>query len=469
MRRYVVPLVGVVVLLCADRLAAQPPLEPKDGKVTVVLTVHPTAVQKPLSRNYLLPEYKDSIPGNRVQMFLRCFMEQDHFFGREESAKRDKWNQMPLAELPAEEVKDYGGRLLGRDAVDAARMLNVDWQLWSFLRRDGFYTLLPDVQKTRALASALKVRMRGQIRNGDHAGAIITLRTLFALARTLEAHPTLIGQLVGFAIATVGCDAAEELVQMPGCPNLFWSFTDLPTPFLDLRAGVQGERVMIETQFASVLQGPVSEGELARTIKVIDELVQMLTELKKEPKMPSAQERYTAWATDAKRVEASRAHLVETGITAEAVKGMTPLQVVVAADLQQVAVQRDEQLKWLHLPLWEMGPLKEAEAAMRKDKTNQELAFAFFPMLLKVKIGQGRVDQRFAALRLIEAIRLHAHQNEGKAPASLDEIKLPLPLDPVTGKPFHYAVKDGVITFSGGNPSPGEDRMNRVYEVRIQK
>ena len=376
---------------------------------------------------------------------------------------------MPLTELPAEELKDYGGRLLGRDAVDAARMLNVDWQLWSFLQRDGYYTLLPDVQKMRALASTLKTRVRGQIRNGDHAGAIVTLRTLFALARTMEAHPTLIGQLVGLAIATVGCDAAEELVQLPDCPNLFWSFADLPTPFLDLRAGVQGERVMIGAQFASVLQGPVSEDELSRTIKVIDELVQMMAEPKKEPKTPSAQERYSAWAMDPKRVEASRARLVETGITPDAVKGMSPLQVVVADDLQQSVIQQDEQLKWLRLPLWETGPLKEAEAAMRKDKANQVLTIALSSVLSKVKIGQARVDQRLAALRLIEAIRLHAQQNDGKAPATLDEIKLPLPFDPITGKPFHYTVKDGVITLSGGNPSPGEDRMNRVYEIRIRK
>src|SRR5207302_1936482 len=107
-------------------------------------------------------------------------------------------------------------------------------QVGTFLRRDGIGTLLPDVQKMRSVAAALKTRVRGQVKAGDHLGAIETLRTMFALARTMEAHPTLIGTLVGLAIASIACDAAEELVQQPGCPNLFWSFTDLPAPFLSL-------------------------------------------------------------------------------------------------------------------------------------------------------------------------------------------------------------------------------------------
>ncbi len=471
MFRFVAPLVGVVMLLCAGRVLSQPPIEPKDGKITVKLTLHPTAVQRPLSRNYLLPEYKDSIPGNRVQMFLRLFMEQDNFFGREESAKREAWEQMPLANLPTnDELKDYGGKLLGRDAVDAARMLNADWQLWPFLRRDGFGTLLPDIQKFRQLASTLQTRARGQIRNGDHAGAIVTLRTLFALARTCEANPTLIGQLVGFAIANVGCDAAEELLQLPGCPNLFWSFTDLPSPFLDTATGAQGERLTFESQFASVLQGPVTEAELARTIKTINDVIGWRTAdpMKNEPPSPSAKDRYSAWSKDPKRVEASRARLVESGVKPEAVKGMSALQVVVADDLQQSMVEQDEQLKWLRVPFW-MRPQKEADDARLKDKTNHVLVFMNSPFILKVKQAQGRVDQRLAALRLIEAVRLHAHENGGKVPVSLDEIKLPLPLDPVTGKPFSYAVKDGIATISGGNASPDNEQTNRVYEVRIEK
>jgi len=74
-----------VILVVSGQLLAQPEIEPKDGRVTYVVTLTPNDAPKPVSRCYLLPEYAESITGNRVQMFLRCFMEQDNFFGRYES------------------------------------------------------------------------------------------------------------------------------------------------------------------------------------------------------------------------------------------------------------------------------------------------------------------------------------------------------------------------------------------------
>ena len=48
-------------------------------------------------------------------------------------------------------------------------------------------------------------------------------------------------------------------------------------------------------------------------------------------------------------------------------------------------------------------------------------------------------------------------------------MKLPLPVDPVTGTPFEYAVKEDVAILHGANPNSGNDRTNRVYEIRIRK
>src|SRR5438132_3617846 len=100
-------------------LVAQPPVEPKDGKVVIPISLKPTAPPKPLSSAYLLPEAAESIPGNRVQQFLRSFMEQDSLFGKAESDKRQKWNEMPLKDLPVNELKSYGGRLIDRALYDA--------------------------------------------------------------------------------------------------------------------------------------------------------------------------------------------------------------------------------------------------------------------------------------------------------------------------------------------------------------
>jgi hypothetical protein len=70
---------------------------------------------------------------------------------------------------------------------------------------------------------------------------------------------------------------------------------------------------------------------------------------------------------------------------------------------------------------------------------------------------------------VLEALRLHAHQHGAALPAALADVKLPLPVDPVTGQPFEYAVTDGVATLHGANPIPGQERMNRHYEIRVRK
>src|SRR5262249_23098910 len=148
--------------------------------ISLKLSAPPT----PLSAGYLLPEAAESIPGNRVQMFLRSFMEQDNLYSKAEADKRQKWNETPLSELP-KDLKGYAGKLIDRDLYDAARMTSADWQLWYIVRRDGHGTLLPDLQKMRALADVLKSRVRGEVAAGDSKAALHALKVHFALGKTL--------------------------------------------------------------------------------------------------------------------------------------------------------------------------------------------------------------------------------------------------------------------------------------------
>ena len=75
--------------------------------------------------------------------------------------------------------------------------------------------------------------------------AIATAKTMFALARQLGEHPTEIADLVGMWVAHLGLGTLEEMVQQPGCPNLYWALTDLPSPLVDLRKGAQGDRTRV--------------------------------------------------------------------------------------------------------------------------------------------------------------------------------------------------------------------------------
>ena len=88
------------------------------------------------------------------------------------------------------------------------------------LKADGMELFLPKVQKLRGLSRALNVRFRAEIAQCRFDDAIRTAETMFAKCRHLGEHPTLIGDLVGIAIAAVANNGMEEMLEQPSCPNL---------------------------------------------------------------------------------------------------------------------------------------------------------------------------------------------------------------------------------------------------------
>ncbi len=475
----------VLLLLTSSVSQAQPEPEPKDDKVTIPLMLSPAALPKPLSRYYLYPEYGDQQPGERVSGFMKCFMEQAFFFNGDNDLKRSKWLEMPLAELPAD-VRELAGI---HDGIayspkyaklmvymdQAARYTRVEWNEWFNLRNDGINTLLPEVQKMRTLAVVLKLRMRGEIKNGEFDRAIQTAKSLFGLAQALEQHPSIIGNLVGVAIAGLAINGLEEMVQQPGCPNLFWSFVDLPSPLMSFRRGIEGERVFLVAQLKDfmVADRAFSPLELERYLQSIEEIVSMngrsgesvLEKVIQQPRV-----RFAMFALDEKRVGAARERLTVYGkLKPDAVKTFSPLQVVITDDLLQFEIIRDDMMKVLNLRTAAEREKFMDDKLYRAMRSELLLAPILLPALSRASVATARLDQRIAYLRIIEAIRLHALSNGGKLPATLAEIQLPIPLDPISGKAFEYTVKDGVATLHGEIPLRGNPQMNRYYELRVRK
>src|SRR5689334_8790997 len=100
------------VLLAAVAL----PTLPSDGSAaeTVVrLNVRTMPAPKPALKYQLLPEVRELKPGNPAQDYLKCFAEQrNFFFGKESVALRAEYLSKPLAQLPAKELREYGGNAL---------------------------------------------------------------------------------------------------------------------------------------------------------------------------------------------------------------------------------------------------------------------------------------------------------------------------------------------------------------------
>jgi hypothetical protein len=92
------------------------------------------------------------------------------------------------------------------------------------------------------------------------------------------------------------------------------------------------------------------------------------------------------------------------------------------------------------------------------------------PRCARIRSFQARLDQRIALLRTVEALRLYAASHAAKLPDKLADITVPLPVDPISGKAFHYTRDGNKATLKGATPVGQEKnpQFNIRYEVTIK-
>src|SRR5262245_20765916 len=113
---------------------------------------------------------------------------QKFFYDKEAFQRREKLLAMPLKELPAQELQDYGGNHL-KQADYAARLDHPDWQILQKLKAEGINLLGPDLQAMRQLANALKIRFRAEVALGRFDAALPTAEPMFALSQPVSEDP----------------------------------------------------------------------------------------------------------------------------------------------------------------------------------------------------------------------------------------------------------------------------------------
>jgi hypothetical protein len=437
-------------------------------ETVIRLTVHPMAAPKPALRYLLLPELKEMNPGNPIQGYLRCFAEQQKFFfSKEECERREQLEAMPLKELPAQELLDYGKYAL-RQADAAARLDTPDWQTLLRLKAERMGLIMPDVQQMRSLSFALKVRCRAEIALGNFDAALRTAKTMFAMARHMAEHPTPVADLIGIAMAVITIGPVEEMLEQPGCPNLYWALTNLPKPLIPFDRGMEGERLVIAAQLHDLDKtDAMSADQVKALIKHIDKLGQL------EGK-PGVRAWLDARTKDEATVSAARHRLLEAGLPAvrriERIRQLLRFpadQVILLDEMRAYEARRDEIMKLMNLPTWQRDAIV---GQLHPEKAEQLFGIPIMPVS-KVLNAQGRLEQRIALLRHVEALRLYAAEHDGKLPEKLSDCPVPLPPDPFSGKPFLYQL-DGTTAHLRGTPPRGLEKApncNLHYEVTIQK
>jgi hypothetical protein len=461
------------ILFAAVALATIP-LTARAGETVIRLNLRPMPAPKPALKYQLLPELRELNPGNASHFYPRCFAEQrNFFFSKEANADRARYLSMPLAELPAEKLRRYGGFAL-EQADWAARLGTCDWQLVQHVQTDGMDLVVPELGRLQLLATALQVRFRAEVAGRHFDDAIRTAKTMFALARHLGEYPREAANRVGLAVAELAVSTLEEMVQQPGCPNLYWALTDLPCPLVDLRKGIQGGRTLIAADLRLLRDDvPMTEEQLEKFVTQLSGLLGFSRAQAGQP-LQNLRTVLAAEVKDLERVRAARARLVESGPVEDMVWRalqvwkFPPLQVVLLDEKRDFEIQRDEDMKLLGLAPWQIDTVTGNEESACCE--NGVFA-AFLPHSIAARRAQGRLEQRLALLRHLEALRLYAVEKSGQLPEKLADLPVPLPPDPFTGKPFIYKA-EAVTAYLCGSPPRGEEQnscFNVRYEVTMQK
>jgi hypothetical protein len=270
---------------------------------------------------------------------------------------------------------------------------------------------------------------------------------------------------MGLSVADLALDTLEEMVQQPDCPNLYWALTDLPCPLVDLRKGLQGDATLVAADLRHIRgDGPMTEAEME---KIVSRLSGMMNFARQQAgELPRNMR--GALAARAKDLERARARLVEAGCTEDLVRRLPPTQVILLDEKREYEVRRDERLKLLTLAPWQMDALADGGVS----GNGGDVLFAdFLPDIIKARRAQGRLEQRIALLRHVEALRMYAAAHDGNLPEKLADVVVPLPDDPFTGKQFAYHV-EATTAQLGGGPSGSQEKSsgcNIRYQVTFQK
>jgi hypothetical protein len=455
MSRVLLALVALTVF-CAGTPAEEP---------TLRLKVRPRAAPKPALRYQLLPEVGELSPGNAAQNYMKCFMEQYNFFySKEGVADRTKYLAMPLAELPAEKLRDYGGFAL-RQADWAARLDTSDWQATQRVQAEALDVSVLEVEPLQILAKGLRVRFRAEVAGRHFDDAVRTAKTMLALARHLGEYPAEAANLMGLSVADLALDTLEEMVQQPDCPNLYWALTDLPCPLVDLRKGLQGDATLVAADLRHIRGDAVmTEAEMEKIVRRLSGMMNFARQQAGE----SPRNLRGALAARVKDPKSARARLVEAGCKEDVVRTFPAMQVILLDEKREYEVRRDERLKLLTLAPWQMDALAGGEASL----SGEDGLFAdFLPDIIRARRAQGRLEQRIALLRHVEALRMYAAAHGGNLPEKLAEVAVPLPSDPFSGKPFLYHA-EATIAHLGGDPSQTPEKSANCKircEVTVQK
>ena len=444
--------------------------EEQNGLTLFRMTVTAAPEPTPALKHRLCLRAHEYRPGNAATYYLRANGEDilSSTWKGVHSKHGDKvyeWydiDDVPLNELPLDRMREAAAafdHLVTSFIRPASEMQDCDYGYhFAELRGEEVYSLpLPGAQQSRSIARLLALRTRLATAEGRYDDAIDHMRMLYRLAQNSGNEPIFVCGLVGIAEQGVANSQAIDFIAAPNSPNLYWALSELPRPLIDLREAISLEMSAVSRVFPILLDAETAEhipAEWARlisreigTAEALGSEMTVQKVFKKLSDNPELSRGLTATGLALASYPAAKKRLIDSGMETEIVEEM-PVGKVLAIDTareyQRIA---DASEKWWYLPY--------KQARYRMDQTEDELlegvrlqtgfapqlANLLMPAVKAARNAQARIGWQTDALRVVEALRMHAAET-GELPSSLDQVQIvPVPLNPITTEPYVYQLK----------------------------
>jgi hypothetical protein len=473
--------IGLFVLSTAAVAADPPKADAKPETVTISLSVRPAVLPRPALRYRFQTGFLEESPGNAAPLLLKAMFEIDERrFGEDRRREIDRWLSKPLSELTKDERERMGQYGMHVSLEQAARRRHCEWSL-PFADTRFVDMLLPEISRSMDLGRWIAVNARFQLAHGEIDKALDALRIGFTTARHTNASETLISALVAAAIVEAQCRQIESLVELPGAPNLYWALTDLPRPIIELGPALRIESVTPFYFFPSLKQ--VAAPKLERmTREEADRMLHgLIAEFADSYKYmglegpPTLEQkawmnRTTATAMVMAKAAAARKEMLARGWSQKKLEALSTSQILLLHIVQTYEEVRDELFKAATLPYFQAAPSVERamqELDRARSREALPLSSTLLPAFNTAFARMAHTQQHIDLLRCIEALRHHAARHDGRLPERLEQItEVPLPIDPVSGKPFSYKLDGNTATLEG---AIAVGKRKRAYRLRLAK
>ena len=279
-------------------------------------------------------------------------------------------------------------------------------------------------------------------------------------------------------------DQVHLFFAAPKSPNLYWAYTELPRPFIDMGPKIEFELTLPMRMFPMLKDPEHAEHSPEQWAELISQAAFTLLHLFNDnapQKTYGWDSRLIATGFALRGYTQAKRDLIAAGYDAAKIEEMTVGQVIAVHEAYLCRYISQEMQKWTLVPYAEgWRRMNDVERKLIRDHylgpivSSREVLpinSLLLPATNAAMEASIRRDISIAADRTIEAIRMHAAQHDGKLPQTLSEITVvPVPVHPRFGTPFPYKLAGETATLEVRRvsvpPQPLQDN-DYVFEITI--